>query len=286
MTKNVNKSATKEPVAKSATKTAEPKKKLPAMNPPEDIVTVEDKKEFKRLDNIVYESMGSISKFGYAVAFAIHTIYTKKLYRVDGYKNVYSYALERYGLSRTTCNDFINMVERFGKISGNEKECITEIRPEYELYGNSQLLAMKGYNDSEIKDAKINPSMSVREIKKALKGEKPDDKNKGDKPDDKKESKLDGKSSRKSKTADADDFRCFNLVAEVTHSTGLDSVLLHSTIDKLLLMGHKIYICDVIPEHEQAFKERNMVPSDAPQTCEKAHNATSPENPPEQTQTA
>lgn len=277
MTKNVNKSTTKKTATKSATKTAEHKKKLPAMNPPEDIVTIEDKNEFQKLDGVIYDSMENISKSGYAVAFAIHTIYTKKLYRVDGYKNVYSYALERYGLSRTTCNDFINMVERFGKISGSEKECITEIRPEYELYGNSQLLAMKGYNDAEIKDAKINPSMSVREIKKALKGEKPDDK---------KESKLDGKASRKAKTADADDSRYFNLVAEVTHSTGLDSVLLHSTIDKLLLMGHKIYICDVIPEHEQAFKERNMVPSDAPQTGEKAPNATAPEKSPEQTQTA
>ena len=277
MTKNVNKSTTKKTATKSATKTAEPKKKLPAMNPPEDIVTLEDKNEFQKLDGVIYDSMENISKSGYAVAFAIHAIYTKKLYRVDGYKNVYNYALERYGLSRTTCNDFINMVERFGKISGNEKECIMEIKPEYELYGNSQLLAMKGYNDAEIKDAKINPSMSVREIKKALKGEKPDDK---------KESKLDGKASRKAKTADADDFRCFNLVAEVTHSTGLDSVLLHSTIDKLLLMGHKIYICDVIPEHEQAFKERNMVPSDAPQTGEKVPNATAPEKSPEKSQTA
>ena len=277
MTKNVNKSTTKKTVTKSATKTAEPKKKLPAMNPPEDIVTVEDKKEFQNLDGVIYDSMENISKSGYAVAFAIHAIYTKKLYRVDGYKNVYNYALERYGLSRTTCNDFINMVERFGKISGNEKGFIADIRPEYELYGSSQLLAMKGYNDAEIKDAKITPSMSVREIKKALKGEKPDDK---------KESKLDGKASRKAKTADADDSRYFNLVAEVTHSTGLDSVLLHSTIDKLLLMGHKIYICDVIPEHEQEFKERNIVPSDAPQTGDEVPNATAPENSPEQTQTA
>lgn len=277
MTKNVNKSTTKKTATKSDTKTAEPKKKLPAMNPPEDIVTVEDKNEFQKLDGVIYDSMENISKSGYAVAFAIHTIYMKKLYRVDGYKNVYSYALERYGLSRTTCNDFINMVERFGKISGNEKECITEIRPEYELYGNSQLLAMKGYNDTEIKDAKITPSMSVREIKKALKGEKPDDK---------KESKSDGKTSSKTKAVDADNSRCFNYVAEITHSTGLDSVLLHSTIDKLLLMGHKIYICDVIPEHEQAFKERNMVPSDAPQTGEKVPNATAPEKSPEQTKTA
>lgn len=274
MTKNVNKSTVKKSVAKKADA---PKKALPAMNPPEDIITVEDKNEFKHLDNIIYESMNSISKSGYAVAFSIHTIYTKKLYRVDGYKNVYNYALERYGLSRTTCNDFINMVERFGKISGNEKECITEIRPEYELYGNSQLLAMKGYNDAEIKDAKINPSMSVREIRKALKGEKTDDK---------KENKSDGKASRKAKTADTDDSRYFNLVAEVTHSIGLDDILLHSTIDKLLLMGHKIYICDVIPEHEQEFKERNIVPSDAPQTGEKAPNATAPEKSPEQTQTA
>lgn len=274
MTKNVNKSTVKKSVAKKADA---PKKALPAMNPPEDIITVEDKNEFKHLDNIIYESMNSISKSGYAVAFSIHTIYTKKLYRVDGYKNVYNYALERYGLSRTTCNDFINMVERFGKITGNEKECITEIRPEYELYGNSQLLAMKGYNDAEIKDAKINPSMSVREIKKALKGEKPDDK---------KESKSDGKASRKAKTADADYSRYFNLVAEVTHSIGLDDILLHSTIDKLLLMGHKIYICDVIPEHEQEFKERNIVPSGAPQTGEEAPNATAPEKSPEQTQTA
>jgi len=264
VTKNVNKSTVKKSVTKKADA---PKKKLPAMNPPEDIVTVEEKNEFQKVDGVIYDAMENISKSGYAVAFAIHTIYMKKLYRVDGYKNVYSYALERYGLSRTTCNDFINMVERFGKISGSEKECITEIRPEYELYGNSQLLAMKGSNDAEIKDAKITPSMSVREIKKALKG---------DKLDDKKESKSDGKTSSKTKAVDACDSRCFNYVAEITHSTGLDSVLLHSTIDKLLLMGHKIYICDVIPEHEQAFKERNVLPSDAPQTGDEVPNATAP----------
>ena len=55
MTKNVNKSTTKKTATKSATKTAEPKKKLPAMNPPDDIVTVEDKKEFRELDGIIYD---------------------------------------------------------------------------------------------------------------------------------------------------------------------------------------------------------------------------------------
>lgn len=281
MTKNVNKSTTKKTVTKSATKTAESEKKLPVMNPPEDIVTVEDKKEFQQLDEIIYNSMDSISKSGYAVAFAIHTIYTKKLYRVDGYKNVYSYALERYGLSRTTCNDFINMVERFGKISGNDKECITEIRPEYELYGNSQLLAMKGYNDSEIADAKINPSMSVREIKKALKGERDDsakdDSNKGE---------NDDKKPRKGKGKEETDFRWFNLVGEVTHSTGLQDNDLIAIVDKLLLMGHKIYICDVVPEHQQEFITHNLTPVGASQAGKDAPDPTAPEKSPAESKTA
>ena len=265
MTKNVNKSTTKKTVTKTATKTAESEKKLPAMNPPEDIVTVEDKKEFQQLDEIIYNSMDSISKSGYAVAFAIHTIYTKKLYRVDGYKNVYSYALERYGLSRTTCNDFINMVERFGKISGNN--CITEIKPEYELYGNSQLLAMKGYNDAEIQKAKITPSMSVREIKKALKGEKPEVK-------------------KEKKEEEKGDSRYFNLVAEITHPIGLQNEDVISVIDKLLLMGHKIYIVDVIPEHEQAFTTRNLTPVGASQAGKDAPDPTAPEKSPAESKTA
>lgn len=281
MTKNVNKSTTKKTVTKSATKTAESEKKLPVMNPPEDIVTVEDKKEFQQLDEIIYNSMDSISKSGYAVAFAIHTIYTKKLYRVDGYKNVYSYALERYGLSRTTCNDFINMVERFGKISGDDKECITEIRPEYELYGNSQLLAMKGYNDSEIADAKINPSMSVREIKKALKGERDDsakdDSNKGE---------NDDKKPRKGKEKEETDSRWFNLVGEVTHSTGLQDNDLIAIVDKLLLMGHKIYICDVVPEHQQEFITHNLTPVGASQVGKDAPEPTAPEKSPAESKTA
>ncbi len=284
MTKNVNKSATKKTVTKSATKAAESEKKLPAMNPPEDIVTVEDKKEFQQLDEIIYNSMDSISKSGYAVAFAIHTIYAKKLYRVDGYKNVYSYALERYGLSRTTCNDFINMVDRFGKISGNDRECITKIRPEYELYGNSQLLAMKGYNDSEIADAKINPSMSVREIKKALKVER-DDSTKGER-DDSAKDENDGKKPRKGKTKEENDSRWFNLVGEVTHSTGLQDNDLIAIVDKLLLMGHKIYICDVVPEHQQEFITHNLTPVGASQAGKDAPEPTAPEKSPEQTQTA
>lgn len=281
MTKNVNKSTTKKTATKSATKTAEPKKKLPAMNPPEDIVTLEDKNEFQKLDGVIYDSMENISKSGYAVAFAIHTIYAKKLYRVDGYENVYSYALERYGLSRTTCNDFINMVERFGKISGNDKECITKIRPEYELYGNSQLLAMKGYNDLEIADAKINPSMSVREIKKLLKGERDDSAK-----DDSAKDKNDGKKPRKGKEKEENDSRYFNLVAEVTHSVGLQNEDIIAVIDKLLLMGHRIYICDVIPEHFKEFESCNFIPVDMSDAPEDSPEPTVPEKSPEQTKTA
>ena len=261
---------------KSVAETAESEKKLPVMNPLEDIITAEDKKEFHRLDEIICGSMDSISKSGYAVAFAIHTIYAKNLYRVDGYKNVYSYALERYGLSRTTCNDFINMVDRFGKISGNDKECITEIVPEYELYGNSQLLAMKGYTDAEIADAKINPSMSVRDIKKALKGER----------DDSAKVENDSKESRKSKEEEETDSRCFNLVAEVTHSIGLQNEDIIAVIDKLLLMGHRIYICDVSPEHFKEFESCNFIPVDMPSACEDVPETTAPEKSPAESKTA
>lgn len=232
------------------------------MNLPEDIITAEDKKDFDHFDSMIYDGMESISKSGYAVAFALHSIYTKRLYRVDGYKNVYSYALERYGLSRTTCNDFINMVERFGKLSENKQECITEIKPEYELYGSSQLLAMKGHTDDEIKDAKINPSMSVREIKKAFKTLLPEEET------EQAENGSSNSDKNSDKAVEACDSpvvgsRYFNLVGQVTHSIGLQDENLIAVIDKLLLSGHKVLIVDVLPEHENEFFLCNVSPCDS-----------------------
>lgn len=94
-------------------------------------------------------------------AFALHALYSKKLYKVGGYQNIYELAQDKFELSRGTCNNFINICEKFGV--PNETGTISSLSVEYDKYGMSQLIVMLNMND-ELR-SQCNPSMSVRELK-------------------------------------------------------------------------------------------------------------------------
>lgn len=145
---------------------AKPKKAPAVMNPPAVEFSKEQKDDYSRLDGIIYDRMRDMQKSSFDIAFAVHGIYQNNYYKIDGYKNIYEYSRERYGIARGTTNNFINIVDRFADL---DKPALA-LKPDYSGFSSTQLICMLGHTDDELKEKGITPEMSSRDIKKALKG--------------------------------------------------------------------------------------------------------------------
>lgn len=95
-------------------------------------------------------------------AIAIHSIYSKKLYKLDNFKNIYDFSKQNYDIARGTTNGFINICERFGRVG--ENGTIVELLPEYQSYSISKLRVMLRFPKDLL--LQCSPDMSVRELQK------------------------------------------------------------------------------------------------------------------------
>ena len=176
-TKATAKTATKT-TAKTNIKTKEDATTTTAMNPPTaDSITKQlqlaeeknkktqlanDKRLYKRFKCQIDKAYQSMENSYLQTAFALHAIYKHKLYQLDNFKNIYDFAKETYSIARGTCNNFINICEKFGV--PNENGNIMELSPTYTQYSVSQLAVMLAFPQELL--TKCDKSMSVRELKR------------------------------------------------------------------------------------------------------------------------
>ena len=176
-TKATAKTATKT-TAKTNTKTKEDATTTTAMNPSTaDSITKQlqlaeeknkktqlanDKRLYKRFKCQIDKAYQSMENSYLQTAFALHAIYKHKLYQLDNFKNIYDFAKETYSIARGTCNNFINICEKFGV--PNENGNIMELSPTYTQYSVSQLAVMLAFPQELL--TKCDKSMSVRELKR------------------------------------------------------------------------------------------------------------------------
>ena len=176
-TKATAKTATKT-TAKTNIKTKEDATTTTAMNPPTaDSITKQlqlaeeknkktqlanDKRLYKRFKCQIDKAYQSMENSYLQTAFALHAIYKHKLYQLDNFKNIYDFAKETYSIARGTCNNFINICEKFGV--PNENGNIMELSPTYAQYSVSQLAVMLAFPQELL--TKCDKSMSVRELKR------------------------------------------------------------------------------------------------------------------------
>lgn len=128
--------------------------------------------EIDKRENQIKDCMGKIDSSFEEIAFSLYWINARKGYVGKGYRDIVTYCSQRLGYEKTTCYSLIGIVERFAKrdAGGNVLE---ELDPSVKGYSVSKLSLMVSLTDVQIKQLK--PSMSVREIKKYIKGleEKP-----------------------------------------------------------------------------------------------------------------
>ena len=126
------------------------------------------RQEFSERSQIIREQMRNIQNAFITIGFQLHWIRENNMFRVLNYKNVYDYAEKEYGLKKTTCCNFISIIENYAERDENG-EVIESIADCYRNYSASQLVAMLGMNEDMRQQ--VTPDMSVRAINRLRKGE-------------------------------------------------------------------------------------------------------------------
>lgn len=132
-----------------------------------DVFSKEVLTEFRKRTKAIRNSIGKIDSSFETIAFNLYWINAKQAFKAEGYPTIAEYADEQFGYQKTTCYSLIAVVDRFAK--RDEKGALMEAFDErVKDYSVSKLFLMCNLTDSEIDS--LNPSMSVREIKKFVKG--------------------------------------------------------------------------------------------------------------------
>jgi hypothetical protein len=135
------------------------------MNPPENVYSSEIVKEMDKRRKSITSELSKVESSFTKIAFNLYWIKDHDAFKALGYKNIYDFAKVEFGIARGTCNNFINVVNRFAKrVDGAVVEQIDDC---YKGFKSSQLILMLDLSDSDIK--KLDMGLSVRDMKKEIK---------------------------------------------------------------------------------------------------------------------
>lgn len=129
------------------------------MNAPEVVnVDAEKKKEYKAVCRQLASCMKALEANFIKLAVGLAHINREKLYEIGGYKNIYDFAKENYAISKSTCYNFLGLVEVFGLTADSKP-----------LFTSTQMIAMLPYIRKGGKVEEFSPDMSKREINRLVK---------------------------------------------------------------------------------------------------------------------
>lgn len=119
------------------------------------------KKLYEKLYSVIEENQKKGTKAFVSIAVSLFGIYQHELYKEQNYANIYDFALEQFGLSKTNVFNYLNIVKNFG-MKDEKGEGFKGLKTEYENFSSSQLISMLKLNEQLREE--ITPDMSVREI--------------------------------------------------------------------------------------------------------------------------
>lgn len=117
-------------------------------------LVVADKKKLNGYCSTVNRCMTNIANNILKMANALYCIREEGLFAIEGYKDIYSFASDRFGISKSTCSRYIGLREVFGIES---------------KFSATQMIEMLPYvrKGGDISD--ITPDMSKRQIREYIK---------------------------------------------------------------------------------------------------------------------
>lgn len=117
-----------------------------------------EKLNYTETKDIIKEKLQNMSRDFVAIGFYLKLIRDKSLFLEDGYKSIWEFAEDNYGIKRSTASRWMAMNDRFSK-NGNTPI----LSEEYISLGKSQLQEMLYLNDKQMEEVK--PDMTAREIR-------------------------------------------------------------------------------------------------------------------------
>ena len=128
----------------------------PAKEPWYEKLNLEDTESFIK-SNLVSAAQNVI-----AIGYYLKHIRDRQLYREAGYESIWDYALDRFGLSKSTTSRYISRNDKFSK-GGNSP--VLDSR--YQDFGKAQLQEMLSLNPEQLEQ--VTPDMTVAQIREMRK---------------------------------------------------------------------------------------------------------------------
>ena len=117
-----------------------------------------EKLNYTETKDIIKEKLQNMSRDFVAIGFYLKLIRDKSLFLEDGYKSIWEFAEDNYGIKRSTASRWMAMNDKFSK-NGNTPI----LSEEYISFGKSQLQEMLYLDDKQMEEVK--PDMTAREIR-------------------------------------------------------------------------------------------------------------------------
>lgn len=116
--------------------------------------------------NIIRRDLESMSRKFITIGYYLKMIRDNEMYRQDGFKDIWEFAQDTYGISKSTCSRWMAMNDKFSQ-DGNSPY----LKEEYRDFGKSQLQEMLYLTDEQMEQAR--PDMTAKEIREIRKPEAP-----------------------------------------------------------------------------------------------------------------
>ena len=107
---------------------------------------------------ILQENLTSMKQSFIAAGYYLKYIRDNELFREDGYKTIWEFADDNYGIKMSTASRWMAMNDKFSQ--GGNSPILAE---EYKMFGKSQLQEMLYLEDEQLEE--VAPDMTVKEIR-------------------------------------------------------------------------------------------------------------------------
>ena len=132
------------------------------------LVYYENKKNLSNsLNKLIHTEIENYSKSQLKIAIVLRTVYDKKLYEVQGYKNIYDYANDEFNIARGTVSNWLMIVNNFCAL--NEQTGFYNLDERLKDFSITQLVLLRQLTIEQIEELEITPDLSTRNLKALIK---------------------------------------------------------------------------------------------------------------------
>lgn len=132
------------------------------------LVYYENKKNLSNsLNKLIHNEIENYSKSQLKIAIVLKTVYDKKLYEVQGYKNIYDYANDEFNIARGTVSNWLMIVNNFCTL--NEQTGFYNLDERLKDFSITQLVLLRQLTIEQIEELGISSDLSTRNLKALIK---------------------------------------------------------------------------------------------------------------------